>query len=72
MRGRASIDYTDHVIRDLLLNGVSDPDNRKDKLGMKDILTKLINDVIPFVETKEMARNALPSASLSSISTISR
>lgn len=72
MRGRASVDYTDHVIWDLLLNGVSDPDNRKDELGMKDILTKLINNVIAFVETKEMARNALPSASLSSISTISR
>lgn len=72
VQGRASVDYTDHVIWDLLLNGVSDPDNRKDELGMKDILTKLINNVIAFVETKEMARNALPSASLSSISTISR
>lgn len=72
VRGRASVDYTDHVIWDLLLNGVSDPDNRKDELGMEDILTKLINNVITFVETKEMARNALPSASLSSILTISR
>lgn len=72
VQGRASVDYTDHVIRDLLLNGVSDPDNSKDELGMKDILTKLINDVIAFVETEEMARNALPSVSLSSISTISR
>ena len=64
-----SVNYTDHVIRDVLLNGLSDSDIRKDVLGTKDILTKPINDVIAFVETKEMARNALPSATLSSIST---
>ena len=64
-----SVDYTDHVIRDVLLNGLSDPDIRRDVLGTKDILTKLINDVIALVENKEMARNALPSATLSSIST---
>ncbi|PFX22693.1 hypothetical protein AWC38_SpisGene12774 [Stylophora pistillata] len=64
-----SVDYTDHVIRDVLLNGLSNPDIRRDVLGTKDILTKLINDVIALVENKEMARNALPSATLSSIST---
>ena len=63
------IDYTDHVVRDVLLNGLSDPDIRRDVLETKDILTKPINDVIALVENKEMARNALPSASLSSIST---
>ena len=63
------VDYTDHVVRDVLLNGLSDPDIRRDVLGTKDILTKPINDVIALVENKEIARNALPSASLSSIST---
>ena len=58
-----SVDYTDHVIWDVLLNGLSDPDSRKDILGTKDILTKPINDVIAFVETKKMVRNALPSQS---------
>ena len=64
-----SVDYTDHVIRDVLLNGLSDPDIHKDVLGTKDVLTRPINDVIAFVETKEMARNALPPAPLSSIFT---
>ena len=64
-----NVDYTDHVIRDVLSNGLSDPDIRRDVLGTKDLLTKPINDVIALVENKEMARNALPSASLSSIST---
>ena len=61
-----SVDYTDHMIRDVLLNGLSDHDIREDILGMKDILTKAISDIITFVETKEMARNDLPSATLSS------
>ena len=32
-----SVDYTDHVIRDVLLNGLSDPDIRRDILGTLDI-----------------------------------
>ena len=61
-----SVDYTDHMIQDVLINGLSDHDIREDILGMKDILTKAISDIITFVETKEMARNDLPSATLSS------
>ena len=34
-----SVNYTDHVIRDVLLNGLSDPDIRREVLGTKDILT---------------------------------
>ena len=64
------VDYTDHVVPDVLLNGLSDPDIRRDVLGTKDILTKPINDVIALVENKEMARTALQSASLTSISTL--
>ena len=63
------MDYANHVIQDVLISGLSDPDIRKDMLGTKDILTKPINDIIVFVETKEMAQNATPSATLSSIST---
>ena len=55
---------TDHVIPDMLLNGLSDHNIHKDILGTKDILTKPINDVVASVETNEMARNVLPSATL--------
>ena len=57
-----SVDYTDHVIRDVLINGLSDADIRREVLGTADILSKPISDVIALVETKEMARNAIPSA----------
>lgn len=72
MRGRVSVDYIDYVIWDLLLNGVFDFDNRKDELRMEDILIKLINNVIAFVEIKEMVRNVFLLVLFFSILTISR
>ena len=55
-----NVDYTDHVIRDVLRNGISDPDIRREVLGTKNVLQTPVNDVIALVENKEMARNALP------------
>ncbi|XP_048585059.1 uncharacterized protein LOC125567965 [Nematostella vectensis] len=67
-----NLDYTDHIIRDVLLNGINDPDTRREVLGTKNILKTPVNDVIALVEGKEMARNALPSSSLSAISSFRR
>ena len=68
----ASVDYTDHVIRDVIrdviLNGLYDTDIRREVLGIAGILETPINEIIALVESKEMARNALPSPSLSAIS----
>ena len=64
----ASVDYTDHVIRDVILNGLYDTDIRRELLGIAGILETPINEIIALVESKEMARNALPSPSLSAIS----
>ena len=66
------VDYTDHVIRDVLLNGIHDSDIRREVIGNIAIHTMPVNDVIALVETKEMARNALPSASLSAVSSFRR
>ena len=66
------VDYTDHVIRDVLLNGISDTDIRREILGYPDILKMPVNDVIALVENKEMARNALPSSTLSAVSSFRR
>ena len=55
-----SVDYTDHVIRDTLLNGIADSEIQREALGFKDIITTPINDVIALTESKEMARNAVP------------
>jgi len=68
----ASVDFTDHVIRDVILNGLYDTDIRREVLGIAGILAKPINEVIALVETKEMARNALPSPSLSAFSSFQK
>ena len=67
-----SVDYTDHVIVDVLLSGISDPDIKRDVLGSDSVLSKPVNDVIALVECKEMARNALPNSSLSAVSSFRR
>ena len=67
-----NVDYTSHVIRDVLLSGISDPDIRREVLGTSGILKKAANDVIALVENKEMARNALPSSTLSAVSSFRR
>jgi len=64
-----SVNYTDNAIRDVLLNGLADTDIRREILGTKDILTKPINDIVALIEGKEMARNAMPSSTLSAVST---
>ena len=67
-----NVDYTDHVIVDVLLSGIYDPDIRRDVLGSDSLLSKSVNDVVALVEGKEMARNALPSASMSAVSSFRR
>ena len=61
-------DYTEEVIRDVILAGICDLDIRRDALSMSGIQDKAANDVIGIIESREMARNATP---LSSISTMS-
>ena len=67
-----SADYTDHAIRDVIVNGLYDNDISREVLGVKDIPQKPVNEVIALVENKEMARNALPYSSLSAVSSFRR
>ena len=60
------------MIRDTLLNGIVDEDIRRDFLGTADILTSPINTVIALVESKEIARNAVPAIDIASLSTFKR
>ena len=69
----ADVDFTNHMIRDVLIAGISDLDIRREILGADSILTRAVNDVVSLVESKEMARNALPTAaSTSGISSFKR
>ena len=65
------VDFTDSIIRDVLIAGIADLDIRREVLGTSAILERAVNDVISLVEGKEMARNALPS-SASGISSFKR
>ena len=60
------------MIRDTLFNGISDFDIRREILGTTDILTTAVNDVIALVESKEMARNAIPAHDVSIVSAFRR
>lgn len=59
------VDFTDSIIRDVLIAGIADMDIRREILGTDVILERSVNDVISLVESKEMARNAMPTASAS-------
>ena len=67
-----TVNYTDHMIRDVLIHGIADSGIRCEVLGVSDILDTAVNKVIALVESKEIARNALPSANLSSVSSFKR
>ena len=65
------VDFTDSIIRDVLIAGIADLDIHREVLGTSAILERAVNDVISLVEGKEMARNDLPS-SASGISSFKR
>ena len=52
------VDYTDNIIRDVLIAGIYDIEIRRDILGIDGIIDKSVNDVVSLVEKREMARNA--------------
>ena len=53
-------DFTQSIIKDVLIAGIYDMDIRREILSMDKILQKSTNDIISLVEAKETARNALP------------
>ena len=65
------VDFIDSIIRDVLIAGIADLDIRREVLGTSVILERAVNGVIALVESKDMARNALPS-SASDISSFKR
>ena len=60
---KCEVYYTNEVIRDVLLNGIADSDIRREALSSEGIQAKPIPQVIAFVKSREIARNANPSSS---------
>ena len=52
------LNYTDHIMRDVLVAEGYDPNIRREVLGVEGITSKSINDVVSLLESKEMARDA--------------
>ena len=65
-----SVNFTDHIMRDVLLAGIYDADIRRKMYGIDRILEHPINDVVAAVEKKEMARDAHSAVSASSMSSM--
>ena len=57
-----AVDFTDIIVRDVLIAGIADMGIRREILGTNKLLERTVNDVITLVEEKEMALNALPSS----------
>ena len=66
-----SADYTTESVKNVLLAGKSDLDIRREALSLPNIPKMSVNEVISFVEAREMARNATPvTQSLSALSAL--
>merc|ERR1711911_272164 len=55
------VDYTDSVVRDILLAGIYDVEIRREVLSDPSMAAKPINDIICVIESKESARDAVSS-----------
>ena len=53
------IDFTDIMVKDVVVAGLVDEEVKKDVLGWSDLDNKTIEETISFIEAKEMARDAL-------------
>ena len=61
-----TVDFTDIILRDILISGIYDTDIRRKILGLTDVINKPINDIVTLVEGEEMARDALPTMATAS------
>ena len=63
-------DYTEEVIKDVMLAGISDVDIRREIIGCQGIHAKPVNEIISVIESREMGRQATgENHSISAVST---
>ena len=63
---QTNVDYTELVIKDVILNGLADEDIKKEVLGADDLDGLSVEKLVSRVEGKETARNALQKGSITS------
>jgi len=59
-----SVDYTDEMVKYVVISGISDEDIKKEVLGISDLDTKSLNDTVATIENKEMASRAILTPSI--------
>ena len=66
----AVTDFTEIIVKDILIGGLVDEDIRKDILGWAEVDAKSVEETVSFIEAKEMARDAMnkPPASAAALS----
>ena len=62
------IDFTDVLVKDILIAGLVDEDIEKDALGRAKVDIKTVEETISYIEAKEMAQDALMNSTLSNSS----
>ena len=53
-----SVDFSNTIIKYILVNGLADAEIRRDTLGWKELDLSSLSDTIAYIESKEMARDA--------------
>lgn len=53
------VDYTDEMVKYVIISGIADEDIKKEVLGAPDLDAKSLNDTITIIENKEMAARAI-------------
>ena len=59
------IDFTNVMVKDVVISGLVDEEVKKDVLGWPDLDEKSLEETISFIEAKEMARDALSKGPIS-------
>ena len=60
------VDYTDDIVKYVLISGIADEDIKKDVLGCDNLDDKSLNETISIIENKEMASRVMSSYSSAS------
>ena len=64
--------YATETMKDVLLAGILDIDIRREALNCEGLIRKPINQLISFVERREMSKSAAPEVNMSAISSFKR
>ena len=63
-----SVDFTETIVRDVVIAGLYDEDIRRRVMGVKDLCDKSSNDIVALIEAEEMARDSIPSSNIATTS----